>query len=591
MLLPSMLRKERPDLRIGFFLHTPFPSQEVFCCHPKRKELLEGLLGADLVGFHTFGYMRHFMKTVLRVLGVDSDFNSMVYKNHQTTINAHPIGINSEKFLDGLKSPECRSHIREFTEAYRGKKLVLSVERLDYTKGILRRLEAIRNYLTRTPDHDHIVFLFICVPSREDVDEYKTLMHKVMNKVSLINGKCSTIKNIPVHFIHQSVDFSKLCALYAMADVCVVTPPIDGMNLVAKEYVACQVKGRGVLILSEFAGAAQELSNALIVNPYNINQVSEAIETALSLSDHEREAMMAPMRVKVLRYDASQWAARFLRDLEKTAAVSVKSLPKNPLPLAHFPDYSKSNPLALFLDYDGTLRDLVKKPEDAVPDEELRQLLALLNHEPHITVFIISGRSREDMDAWFSDYGNLHLVAEHGFYVRLSGFSEWSVFNERANLSWMDQVGDMLMYHAGMTPGSRVEVKSASIVWHYRDSDPEYGQWKAHQFVSELSEIMANMPVTIHHGKKIVEVGSVLINKGGIVEYFMEKENYHRVICAGDDTTDESMFRLKHRKIIRIKIGPGETLAEYRFENPEAFRTFLKDALTQTVTVKGEMDL
>lgn len=583
MLLPSLLKKKRPDLRIGFFLHTPFPSQDIFCCHPNREDLLEGLLGADLIGFHTFGYMRHFRNTVLRVLGVESDLGSIIYKNHKTAINAYPIGINSDKFMKELKSPVCLNHIREYAEAYQGKKMVLSVERLDYTKGILRRLESIKKFLARNPDHDDIVFLFISVPSREDVDEYKALIDKVLHKVGMINGKFGTIKNIPVHFINQSLDFSKLCALYSLADICMVTPAIDGMNLVAKEYVACQNKKKGVLILSEFAGAAQELSNALIVNPYNINQVADAIETALALSDEEREAMIEPMKIKVLRYDARQWGKRFFRDLEKSTLENTQPRSQKPMALEFFPDYSISKPLGLFLDYDGTLSEITKKPQDAAPDSELIDFFNHLSDLENVTVFIISGRCREDMDTWLSGY-HFNLIAEHGYYVKLSGFSEWSVFDERTNLAWMDQVREILLYHAGMTPGSFVEVKSASIVWHYRESDPEYGLWKANQIVSELSEIMSNMPVMIHHGKKTVEISSVMINKGRLVEYFMEKEDYHHIICAGDDTTDESMFRIKDKRITRIKIGEGETLAEYRLESPKVFRDFLAKALGKTVS-------
>lgn len=574
MLLPSLLKEQRPDLKIGFFLHTPFPSCEVFRCNPNREQLLYGLLGADLIGFHTFGYVGHFRDTVLRVLGLESEMNSIVVGNHRTMIHAYPIGIDSEKFLRELDSDPCKACLIDYKEAYRGKKLVLSVERLDYTKGVLRRLKAIKSFLARHPDQDDVVFLFISVPSREDVEEYKALLDDVLNEVSHINGKFSTIKNVPLHFINKSINFTELCALYSLADVCIVTPSIDGMNLVAKEYVACQHEAPGVLILSEFAGAAQELSNALIVNPYNINQVSETIETALTMSEDEKTLRVTSMRCKILRYDARHWGGRFLGDLKKAAKDNIVDSPQKPVTLDVLP---ASRPLALFLDYDGTLSDLKKSPGEAAPDQELDTLFSLLEKNKDLIVSIISGRSRADMDAWFSRF-NFNLIAEHGYYVRQKDDALWRVFDERADLSWMHEVRGMLNHYAGVTPGSSVEAKSASIVWHYRQSDPEYGLWKANQLVSELSTMMSNLPVEIHHGKKIVEVSSIQINKGCTVERFLKQNADCRLVCAGDDVTDESMFRITDPRITHIKVGKGETTAPYRIESPAAFRRFLIEA-------------
>lgn len=586
MLVPSMLRSRRPDLRIGFFLHTPFPSSEIFRCHPKREELLYGLLGADLIGLHTFGYVRHFRSTVLRVLGLESEMNSITHDNHKTTINAYPIGINAEKFTEELESATHQSILEEYRAAYHGKRLVLSVERLDYTKGIIRRLKAIRYFLNDHPNHDDIVFLFISVPSREDVDAYKDLLDDVLNEVSRINGKFSTIKNVPVHFINQSVNFNQLCALYSLADICMVTPAIDGMNLVAKEYIACQEKKKGVLILSEFAGAAQELSNAIIINPYNINEMAKAIEVALALSETEKARMIDPMRVRVLRYDAKHWGNRFMNDLDKAAQENTVITPQKALTLEAFKEKTKQRPLALFLDYDGTLTDIKKEPKEAYPDLELTDLFACFSRHEDLSVFIISGRSREDMDEWFSDF-DVTLIAEHGFYIKHKGKMDWKKYDDRVDLTWMEQVKDILVQYSGMTPGSFVEYKRSAMVWHYRESDPEYGLWKANQLVSELSAIMSNMPVEIHHGKKIVEVSSIHINKGCIIEQYLEKNPFCSLICVGDDVTDESMFRIKDPRITHIKIGKDETLAKYRIENPKTLRSYLWKAFGLNAVVSA----
>ena len=583
MLLPAILRQRCPDLRIGFFLHTPFPSYELFRCSPNRQELLEGLLGADLIGFHTFGYLRHFRSTVLRLLGLESDIDLIQTDTHTTSIGVYPIGINSEKFLNELQTDGFHQHLKAFRETYRFKKIVLCVERLDYTKGIPRRLDAIEQYLSHSQQLDNIVFIFINVPSRKSVPEYQDLLEDLQGRVSQINGKYATIQNVPVHFIHKSISFSELCALYSLADVALVTPLIDGMNLVAKEYLACQQEKNGVLILSEFAGAAQEMPNALIVNPYNINEVAQTIESALKLTESEKQKMITPMKERVIKYDARYWAKSFIQDLLATA--KNKGMPPDTKELSSdvLLKMSAVEKLAFFLDYDGTLAELKKKPADALPNDEINALFSKLEKAKPVDVFLISGRTREDLDQWFSQY-ELNLIAEHGYYYKHYNSSEWIEFDPQADLTWMDQINDIFQLYTGMTPGSFIEQKTSSVVWHYRNSDPEFGSWKAHQLVAELYEMLSNLPVEIHHGKKIVEISSIQINKGNVLEHFMLLNNYDTVLCAGDDETDESMFRLTADNILSIKIGRGNTAAKYRVSSPAAFRKFLTRTIDQLMT-------
>ncbi len=519
MLLPAILRKRNPDLKIGFFLHTPFPSYELFRCHPNREQLLEGLLGSDLIGFHTFGYLRHFRSTILRILGLESEIESIAHETHKTVIGVYPIGINSEKFLQELQSEKFANHLDEYQEAYQEKKIVLSVERLDYTKGIPQRLDAIERYLSETDQRDDIVFIIINVPSRESVQEYQNLLEELQSKVSEINGKYATIKNVPIHFIHKSINFSELCALYSLADVAMVTPLIDGMNLVAKEYLACQQDKRGVLILSEFAGAAQELPNAYIVNPYNINEMAQAIKDALSLPEKEKQKMVDPMKERVIKYDAKYWANSFIRDLTTRKNEGELLFHTKEISLEAIYPFYNADKIAFFLDYDGTIAELKKKPSDALPDKEIKDLFSRLESAISVDVYIISGRKRDDMDQWFSQF-DFYLIAEHGFFYKLRGSSDWVVFEGKADLSWKNQIIDIFQLYTGMTPGSFVEEKTSSVVWHYRRSDPEFGTWKANQLVAELYEMLSNLPVEIHHGQKIVEVGSIQINKGMIMEHF-----------------------------------------------------------------------
>jgi trehalose 6-phosphate synthase/phosphatase len=574
MLLPDMLRRRRPELTIGFFLHTPFPSYEIFRCHPNREELLKGLLGADLIGFHTFGYLRHFRSTVLRTLGMESEMTSIHHETHSTTIGVYPIGVNSEKFLKELESDAYKICLGNYRKIYRNKKIVLSVERLDYTKGIPRRLDAIERFLQQTGRTD-VIFIFISVPSRESVLEYQKLIEDVELKVSKINGKYSTIETAPVHFLNQSVDFSELCALYSLADVAMVTPLIDGMNLVAKEYLVCQQNRSGVLILSEFAGAAQELPNACIVNPYNVQEMAQRLQEALSWDEIEKKKLTEPMRERVIKYDAKYWADSFVRDAAATRGVPEVATAAKEISADELSALLQAERTALFLDYDGTLADLKKKPVDAAPDEGIRHLFNLLQAHPSVDVFLTSGRKRDDMDQWFSAY-DFNLIAEHGYYYKHRNASEWLIFDRQSDLSWKNQIVEIFQLYSAMTPGSHIEEKTSSVVWHYRGADPEFGNWKANQLVAELYEVLSNLPVEIHHGKKIVEVGSIQINKGRVMEYFLLSNNYDAVLCAGDDETDESMFRLDDKRIVSVKIGRGETSAKFRVNNPEQFRNLLQ---------------
>jgi trehalose 6-phosphate synthase/phosphatase len=543
------------------------------------------MLGANLIGFHTFGYLRHFRSTILRLLGLESEIDQIPQENHKTTIGVYPIGINSVKFLQELQSNEYKKRYNEYKENYRDKKIVLGVERLDYTKGIPRRLDAIERYLSQADHRDDIVFIFINVPSRESVPEYQQLLEEIQGKVGYINGKYATIQNVPVHFIHKSVDFSGLCALYSLADVAMVTPLIDGMNLVAKEYLVCQQEKNGALILSEFAGAAQELPNAFIVNPYNINEVAHVIDRALHLSEEKKQKMIGPMKERVVKYDARYWADSFFQDLaaeaERELLPSLLTDTKNISIEAIGPLLQAKN-TAFFLDYDGTISEIKKKPEDAVPNDEIKKLFARLEAQKNPDVYLISGRKKEDMDQWFSHY-RFNLIAEHGYCYRHHNFAEWIVFDTQADLSWKNQIIDIFQLYTGMTPGSVIEEKTSSVVWHYRNSDPEFGNWKANQLVAELYEMLSNLPVEIRHGQKIVEVGSMQINKGIVLGHFVQLNNYEAVLCAGDDETDESMFRyVGDAELFSIKVGnDADTMARFRMPGPKAFRAFLSDMLNR----------
>lgn len=579
MLLPKMLRERRPDLRIGFFLHTPFPSYEIFRCHPRRQELLEGLLGADLVGFHTFGYLRHFRSAVLRLTGRESDVYTIRHDDAQTHIGVFPIGMNWSGFEQELGSDRFNTCKARFTRDYKDKRIVLNVERLDYSKGIPQKLEAIEKYLESNPDRrDNVVFILIAVPSREDVGEYATLKENIELAVSRINGQYATISNIPVHFINRGVQFEELCALYAISDVAMVTPLVDGMNLVAKEYIACQEDHGGVLILSEFAGAAQELFNAIMVNPYDIDGMAWAVGEALDMDDQHKRELMEPMRRLVIENDSKWWARRFIDSLVTSTGQSSRDEVKRLDDRALLPFAKSTTRKALFLDYDGTLRGFTLDPAKATPQPRLVEIFERLSKRKDLDVYIVSGRKADFLEKHMGGF-NFTLVGEHGYTFTRPG-EKPELLNGDADLEWMPTVREVFGLYAASTPGTHVEQKRSAMVWHYRAADPEFGHWKAIELIGHLKEAIANVPAAIAHGKKIVEVSSQQINKGMAVERFIHEHAYDAVLCIGDDQTDETMHRHRKMGAVTIKVGAGTTDAEYRLPGPDQVHDML-DAIAR----------
>jgi trehalose 6-phosphate synthase/phosphatase len=579
MLLPGMLKKARPSLRVAFFLHTPFPSYEVFRCHPNRTALVSGLLGADLVGFHTFGYMRHFCSTVLRLLGIDSDLTEIHHDGRITKVGVYPIGINSSRFEAALDSPECASHLASFREAYKGQKVILSVERLDYTKGIPQRLDAIDLFLSKRKNCDDVKFIFVSVPSRENVEQYRILRKEVELLIGRLNGKHATLHNSPIHFVHGSVDFAELCALYVLADVGLVTPLVDGMNLVAKEYVACQRDKAGVLILSEFAGAAEDLFNATIVNPYDAQSVADAIGESLATPPEEAARLMRPMRDRVMRFDATRWANWLLDDLRAIKPPPPPNVERAAQASRRISEtLARGGKIAMFLDYDGTLREIERSPEAARPNAPTRALLDDLQDNPQLDVTIISGRTPDDLESFLGTY-DFGLVAEHGATIRRPHQRHWERLDRNLSYAWINDVLPVFQLYERSTPGSFIERKRTSLVWHYRRTDPQFGLRRARALVAELATLIANLPLKVRHGKKVVEITSTEVNKGAAMLHVLEELNPSLVLCAGDDVTDEDMYQSDVRNLISIYVGSADTRAAISLASPAAFRLFLSESI------------
>ncbi len=575
MLAPQMVRERIPEARIGFFLHIPFPSSEIFRVLPERERLLEGLLGADLVGFHTPTFLRHFASSALRLVGARTEVDRIRWGGREVRLGAFPMGIDAARFSEAARSPE----VKELARAHRagGERLMVGLDRLDYTKGIPQRLLAFEKLLRRHPElRGGVKLVQVAVPSREGVGAYRELREEVDALVGHIDGELATPSWSPIHYLHHSLSHAEIVALYAAADVVVVTPLRDGMNLVAKEFVASRPDEDGVLVLSDFAGAADELSEALHVNPYDIERTAEIFHRALTMPLDERRARMAALRQRVMTYDVHRWARSFLSRLE-AATVVRGAFPDLSAPEAVVAaaDRARAAPsLVLLLDYDGTLVPFARTPELASPDPELLALLRRLAALPHTGVHIVSGRKRGTLERWLGGLP-IGLHAEHGYWARLPG-GDWTA-PQLPPFAWHEPVLAVLRDFADRTPGSLIEEKTAGFAWHYRATDPDFGPAQAKELTFHLSTLLAALPVEILPGDMVVEVRPQGLNKGRAVGVALAGSPPGALVLAmGDDRTDEDLFGALPEGSLAVHVGPTSSRAALRIADVGAARALLE---------------
>jgi trehalose 6-phosphate synthase/phosphatase len=590
MLLPALLRHRLPSARIGFFLHVPFPSSEVFRVLPWRRELLNGLLGADLLGFHTFAYMRHFLASLLHVEGVEAEIDRVHLGDRDIKLGVFPMGIDADRFGELAQDPDVQLEADAIRRDAGGRHIILGVDRLDYTKGIPRRLHAVEWLLEREPElRDRIRYIQVAVPSRGDVDSYQKFKRQVEERVGRINGKCGTLRSTPIHYIHRSVSTRHLVALYCAADVMLVTPLRDGMNLVAKEFVASRVDEDGVLVLSEFAGAAAELDGAVVVNPYDVVAVAETIERALSTPLAERRARMRMLRRRVLSHDIQAWAEAFIQQLNeiRPADSAVPAVSREPSLLAALSRAQRSGTLRLLLDYDGTLVPLARSPELAAPDADLLCLLEQLSSTPGIELEIVSGRPYETLESWFGQI-RVPLWAEHGFWHRPGPGAAWHAAATIAP-DWMKRIKPILEQFTASTPGARLEIKSAALAWHFRGAQREFGRRQAHELRMLLGDALSNQPLEVLEGKKVIEIRCRGISKA-VVAHSDRSRPERTTVAFGDDRTDEELFRALPESSITVAVGQRLTGATYFVEDYRAVRQTLRALLGERADASAHSD-
>uniref|UniRef100_A0A0E0HGZ6 alpha,alpha-trehalose-phosphate synthase (UDP-forming) n=1 Tax=Oryza nivara TaxID=4536 RepID=A0A0E0HGZ6_ORYNI len=513
MFLPKCLKDHDINMKVGWFLHTPFPSSEIYRTLPSRSELLRSVLCADLVGFHTYDYARHFVSACTRILGLEGTPEGVEDQGRLTRVAAFPIGIDSERFKRALELPAVKRHITELTQRFDGRKVMLGVDRLDMIKGIPQKILAFEKFLEENHEwNDKVVLLQIAVPTRTDVPEYQKLTSQVHEIVGRINGRFGTLTAVPIHHLDRSLDFHALCALYAVTDVALVTSLRDGMNL--------------------FAGAAQSLgAGAILVNPWNITEVADSIKHALTMSSDEREKRHRHNYAHVTTHTAQDWAETFVCELNETVAeaqLRTRQVPPDLPSQAAIQQYLHSKNRLLILGFNSTLTEPVESSGRRGGDQikemelklhpELKGPLRALCEDEHTTVIVLSGSDRSVLDENFGEF-NMWLAAEHGMFLRPTNGEWMTTMPEHLNMDWVDSVKNVFEYFTERTPRSHFEHRETSFVWNYKYADVEFGRLQARDMLQHLwTGPISNAAVDVVQGSRSVEVRSVGVTKGAAID-------------------------------------------------------------------------
>ncbi|KAG2156912.1 glycosyltransferase family 20 protein [Suillus bovinus] len=574
------------DVIIGLFVHTPFPSSEVFRCLPRRKEILDGMLGANLICFQTYSYTRHFTSTCVRVCGYETTSKgatttstgasrgasvvptgaeptrgaSLVHgkggagvekyvgidvQGHMAAVTHCPVGVDADRVARDTLRPGVQPKLEALRALYADKKIIVGRDKLDVVKGVLQKLRAFEKLLRDYPEWQRKVVL-IQVTSPALTDSPK-LERQVSELVAHINGEYGSLDFIPVHHYHQTLRKDEFYALLSAADLGVITPLRDGMNTTSMEFVIAQERTKhSPLVLSEFMGISQHMADALQVNPWDLGDVAAAMNRGLVMSEEEKASRHAALHSVVTTHTSHTWAAVLAKMLlsqinGQNTARQTPYIPRDSLKRL----YDNAGKRLFLFDYDGTLTPIVKMPSMAVPSPDALTALAKLTSDPNNIVYIVSGRDQAFLEEHLGHFPRLGMSAEHGGFIRLPDSAVWMNFTASLDMSWMEEVAEIFRYYTERTTGSHIEMKKSSITWHYRSTDPEWGQFQCRQCQDLLeNNVVPKRPIEVLVGKKNLEVRPIAVNKGEIVKRILyQNPGVEFIFCAGDDKTDEDMFR------------------------------------------------
>ncbi len=598
LLLPKLIKDRYPNATIGFFNHIPFPSFELFRLLPWRKKLLQGMLGADLIGFHSYDYERHFNSCVRRLLGYDYELNQFNLGHRIIRVDNFPMGIDYERFhraalkldeQDRTKVKGLKREIHQFFKESTNVKLVLSIDRMDYSKGIPNRLYAFQRFLEKYPEYrSKVSLIMLAVPSRSKVSHYQKLKKEVDELVGNINGKYGDINWTPILYFYRSMDFENLVQLYHNADIALVTPLRDGMNLVAKEFIATKTDGTGVIILSEMAGSAKEMNEALLINPNNLEEIADAIKNAIIMPEVEQINRNSQIQRRLRRYSVERWASEFMRGLKDINAMQHKYASKliNENAIKQIQrSFENSEKRILFLDYNGTLVYSEKSGEYATPDTELYQVLDKFARDKTVDIVLMSSRDKDILEQWFGRHDFL-LFAEHGMWKKTRD-KRWHQTRKQLTNDWKNDIRPVIESYVDRTPGSYLEEMNNVLSWHFEKADPDHGRLRAYELKDELAVRILNMDLQILEGKEVIEIKPAGMNKGIAALQTIMANKYDFVMAIGDDWTDEYLFELLPDTAITIRVGMKKTHAIYNCQSYKEVRKLLKQLGTVSTKKKA----
>lgn len=568
MLVPEFLRAERPDYITGFFLHIPFPNVRTLQRLPERKQLVKGVLGADLVGFHTSGYVDNFLDNSQAIGILVSHGREPVVDGRLVRVADFPMGIDYDKYAAAPQTEAVKAAVRRYRERYGKRKVIVAVDRLDPTKGLVQRLKAYAMLLEQYPRlRGKVVFSMVAAPSRTDIPAYQNLAKQLDSLVNEVNTAYGSSKWQPVDYMNVLQPFEEVTALFQIADVAFIAPLRDGMNLAAKEFVASK-RGKGVLVLSETAGAAEELQDALLVDPKRPETVVLALHQALTMRRRELRRRLRNMKQQLTDNTVQDWAKGFVATMQtpiNPAPFIVRTL-KGRFEKQLFESWRRARTRLLLLDYDGSLVAFSKDYREAEPPKNLLRMLEGLSSGPNADVILISGRSASDLEKWFGKLP-ISLVAEHGAALRKGGNKTWQTI-ERVDTEWKKLLQPLLENYARQAPGAKVEVKPHSLVWHYRAASPYQAQKYSVVIKRVLRPTLKQYGLELVQGNKVLEIMNPRVSKGEAAGRWLDKR-YDFVLAIGDDATDEDLFASLPSNAYSIKVGRGRTLAHYRLPSPQ----------------------
>ncbi|KAL5723658.1 hypothetical protein ACHQM5_007031 [Ranunculus cassubicifolius] len=608
MVLPTFLRKRFHRVKLGFFLHSPFPSSEIYRTLPVREEILKGLLNCDLIGFHTFDYARHFLSCCSRMLGLEyaskRGYIGLDYYGRTIYIKILPVGVHMGRLESVLNQSLTIAKVKEIQEQFTGKRLILGVDDMDIFKGISLKLLAMEQLLEQHSQlRGKVVLVQIVNPARSTSKD----VLEAINETQLIANRINTSYGFPgydpVILIERSLPLHEKIAYYAVAECCIVNAVRDGMNLVPYKYIVCRqgtpkvdeamntkvgTSRTSTLVVSEFVGCSPSLSGAIRVNPWDIDSVADALSLAITIPDAEKQLRHEKHYRYVSSHDVAYWARSFSQDLDKACkdhyhkrcwgigfGLSFRVISLSPnfrkLSIDHVVSaYKRTSRRAIFLDYDGTL-----VPQNAIVKTPSPEIISILNNlckDPNNTVFIVSGRGRSSLSEWFSPCDRLGIAAEHGYLIRRSKASEWESSSVVCDNDWKKIAEPVMKLYTETTDGSCIERKESALVWHHQDADPDFGSCQAKELLDHLESVLANEPVLVKKGQQIVEVKPQGISKGLSAEKILSELSSSGkapdfVMCIGDDRSDEDMFEAisvpEVSEIFACTVGQKPSKAKY----------------------------